>query len=328
MGERLFVKHQAAIEATKGTDLAATRKVYGSGHWTEDAPPIRPDDEERGSLTRHFRAWPGLVTAGLPFAGTVTFEDLAWWFQLALKGGVTGAVRAVTAYDYIFVPSQTTDDLKSVTWETGDDTQAWEAHFGMVDKFEITGGIGGALTFTADMILDDWTTTTFTGAIGDRTVVDALMQNAKLAIGATGAVPSSYMTGRFIGFKFGIENGLARKFFADGAGTKYTGVGRRRRLFYLEATFEGNAATITERAFFDSKTARVARLLVEGTDIAGSTGPVKRTIDIIIPGIWTSYAESERETNTTFDARLESQYDSAIAYDLSATVTNGLSALV
>jgi tail tube protein len=324
MGERVLVKHQAAIETVRGTDLAATRKVYCAGHWVEDVAAVRPDGEERGSFDMHFRAQPGLIASGLPVAGTVTFEDLAWWFQAALKGGVTGALRAVTAYDYIFVPTQSVDDLKSLTWETGDETQAWEAHYGMVNSFTIDAPSGGPLTFAADLILDDWTTTAFTGAISDRVVEDAIAQMGKLAIGAAGAVPSSYMTGRFIGCKFGIENNLARKYFNDGVGGKYTGVGRGKRLFYLEPKFEGNAATITERAFYDTKTPRVARWTVEGSGIAGSTGPVKRTIDIVLSGIWTQYAEAERDTNTIFNARLEGIYDPVLAYTLSATVTNGL----
>lgn len=324
MGERILVKHQAAIESTRGTDLAATRKVYGKGIWDEDVATIRPDNEERGVFVRHYRSQPGLITAMLPFEGTVTFEDLPWWLQCALKGGVTGVLSATSVYTYTFVPTQATDDLKSLTFETGDDTQAWEAHFGMVDSFEITAVLGQPLKFSAKLLLDDWTTATFTGSISDRVTEDALAHLGKIAIGNAGAVPSSYITGRLVEMKFGIENALAPKFFQDGAGQKFTGMGRGSRLFYMEPVFEGNAATITERANYDSKTARVLRWTVTGSNIAASSPTTPKTIDIVLPGIWTSYKSAERDTNTTFAGRLEAQYDSTLGYDVSVAIANAL----
>jgi hypothetical protein len=327
MGEKIFFKHQAGLESTRGTQVAATRKVYCTALIEEDVNTIFPVNEDRGSLTTNFRSQPGLIKAALNPEGVVTFEDLAWWCQLALKAPVTGSVRNTTVYDYLFVPTQAADDLKSATWEAGDDTQAWKAGFVMVDELEISGALGEQLRFRARLVADDWATATFTGAIGDRVTEDALVHLAKLSVGAAGAVPSSYMSGRFIGFSFKIANQLAPKWFADGAGAKYTGMGRDTRKFTLGLTFEGNAATITERANYDNKTARVARLTVSGSNIAGSSPTTAKTIDLVMPGVWTKFDMKTRETNVIFDAMLEAQYDAALAYDLSLTVSNALSAL-
>lgn len=324
MGEVALRKTQAVLEVTRGTKIAATRKVYGKGMWKEKVDAVRPDNEMRGTLVRHYRAQPGKIDAAFSFDGSVTFEDLAWWFQLALKGGVTGVLRNTTVYDYTFVPTTTADDLKSMTVEWGDDTQAWQAGFGMVDKFEMTGKFGEAIAFSADVIVDDWATATFTGALADRVTEDALTHLAKLSIGNAGAVPSSYMTGRFIGFKFTIANHPNPKYFMDGAGAKFTGMGRERREYMLECTFEGNSATVTERANYDTMTARVVRLTVGGSTIVGSSSTTAKAIDIVIPGIWTSYDPGDNDTNTIFTGTLESQYDAALAYDLSAVVTNAL----
>jgi hypothetical protein len=329
MGEVVLRKTQAALETVRGTDLAATRKVYGKGTMNDKPKIIQIDDEQRGTFVSSYRSQPGLVDASFPFEGEVTYEDLAWWLQLALKGGVTGALSAVTVYTYTFVPTQATDDLKSATFEWGDDTQAWEAHFGMVDKFEISAALGDAIRFKADILVDDWSTTTFTGAISDRVTEDAVTHMSKFAIGAAGAVPAGYVTGRFIGWKLTIQNNLKPKFFADGtasspASIKYTGMGRQKRQYMLEATFEGNAATITEKASFDAATPRVARVTTLGSIIAGSTGNVQRSIDIVLPGIWTSYDVGDRDTNTIFTGVLESQYDATLGYDISVAVANAL----
>lgn len=323
MGEVALRRLQAALETVRGTDLAATRRVYATGHMEKDIELLSPA-EDRGTFISNYRSTLGVVTAALPLEGGVSYEDLAWWLQLALKGGVTGTLRAVTAYDYIFVPTPSTDDLKSATFEWGDDTQAFQSNYCMVDTLEISGALNSYWTFSVGLIGNDMLPTTFTGALADRTVEDVNTYLTKLAIGAAGAVPSAYMTGRFIGFKLTINNKLSRKYFADGVSPALGGMGRGKREFTLELTFEGNAATITERGVWEAGTSRVARITAEGSAIAGSTGPVKRTVDIVFPGKWQAYAVGERDTNTIFTAMLRNEYDATLAYDLSATVTNAL----
>lgn len=323
MGEVALRKLQAALEVTRGLDLPATRKVYATGHMEKNIDLIAPM-EDRGTFISNYRSSLGVVTSSLPLDGGVSFEDLPWWLQMALKGGVAGVLRAVTAYDYTFVPTPGTDDLKSATFEWGDDTQAFQSNYCMVDTMEITGVLNSFWTFSVGIIGTDMATTTFTGALGDRTVEDVNMYLTKLAIGAAGSVPSSYMTGRFIGFKLSINNNLARKYFADGVAPTLGGIGRGKREFTLEITFEGNAATVTERGVWEAGTNRVARITATGSAIAGSTGPVLRTVDIVFPGKWSAFAVGERDTNTIFVATMRNEYDAALAYDLSVVATNAL----
>ncbi len=326
MGEVALRKIQAGIETVRGTDIASTRKVYGSGKMTKSIAHIRPD-EDRGTFIKNYRSSLGIVEAAFPVDGGCSFEDLAWWFQLALKGGVVGAVRGVTAYDYVFTPSSTVDDVKSATFEWGDETQAFQMNYGMVESFEIDGSLNSNWKFTANVVGADMATTTFTGAIGDRTVEDISTYLTKLAIGPTGAVPATYMTGRFIGFKISIKNAFTRKYFADGTSPALGGMGRGKREISSEVTFEGNAATIAERGVWEAGTKRVARITATGTAITGSTGPILKTVDIVLPGMWDSYEIGDRDTNTVFVGTLMSEYDVALAHDFSATVTNGLATL-
>jgi hypothetical protein len=323
MGEVALRRWQAALESARGTDLPATRRVYASGHMMKAIDLIEPN-EDRGTFINNYRSSQGVVKAEIPLTGGVSYEDIAWWFELALKGGVVGVVRGVTAYDYTFVPTPATDDLKSATFEFGDDTQAYHSNYCMVDTMEITGALNSFWSFKVGLIGTDMVTDTFTGALSDRTVEDVNTYLTKLAVGAAGAVPSSYMTGRFIGFTLSINNNLSRKYFADGVAPTLGGMGRGKREYNLETTFEGNAATITERGVWEAGTNRVARITATGSAIAGSTGPIYRTVDIVFPGKWQAFQISERDTNTTFVAKMRNEYDATLTYDLSAVVTNGL----
>ena len=197
-------------------------------------------------------------------------------------------------------------------------------NYGMIDTLEMSGeaGTGGYWSFAAGIIGNDMADTTFTGAIGERVVEDINMFLTKAAIGAAGAVPSSYMTGRFISFKFNLNNGLSRKYFADGTAPTLGGIGRNKREITLEVTMEGNAATITERDAYEAGTSRVVRITATGTTIAGSSPTHARTADLIVCGKWRSFEVGDRDTNTVFTGILEAEYDSVLTYDMSLTVDN------
>jgi len=156
----------------------------------------------------------------------------------------------------------------------------------------------------------------------ERVVEDVNMFLTKCAIGAAAAVPSSYMTGRFIAFKFNLNNNLARKYFSDGVAPTLGGIGRDKREVTLEVTMEGNAATITERDAYEAGTSRVVRITALGTTIAGSSPTHVRTVDLVVCGKWASFEVGERDTNTIFTGVLEAEYDATLTYEMSLTVDN------
>jgi hypothetical protein len=325
-GEVTLRKTQAALETTRGTDLAATRKVYTKGQMTKDLN-FQVPEEDRGTFIKQYRSTLGVAIAAFPQTGGATYEDLPWWCQLWLKGGVTGVLSNVAVYTYTFVPTPGTDDIKSATFEWGDDTQAFQMNFGMVDTFDITGALDSFWHLDIGVIGANMDTTTFTGALSDRTTEDINTYLTKLALGAAGAVPSSYMTGRFISFKLSGKNNLNRKWFADGTSPAIGGMGRGKREFTLEVTMEGNAATITERGVWEAGTNRVARVTATGSNIPASSPTTAKSADIIVPGKWSAYVVGERETNTIFTGTLMSEYDGTLTYDISVAIANALATL-
>src|SRR5437660_1092534 len=130
-------------------------------------PLIVPQREDRGTFVDQYRSQMGLIEAVFPFKASLTYEDLPWWAQAFFKGAVTGVLSAVTVYTYTFVPTQATDDLKTLCLEWGDDTQAWVMPFGMVDSIEITGVLGRPWEASIAIIGADMTTQVFTGALSD-----------------------------------------------------------------------------------------------------------------------------------------------------------------
>src|SRR5688500_14732859 len=113
--EEILRLNQAGIEATRGTAVAATRKLYSiiTPNFTK---ALREFTDTTGTYEgRRRKAFQREVVT---FGGTdlLTYEDAPWHFKQLLKGGVTGAADAGTpiAYTYTFTPSLATDDLNSI----------------------------------------------------------------------------------------------------------------------------------------------------------------------------------------------------------------------
>lgn len=114
-----------------------------------------------------------------------------------------------------------------------------------------------------------------------------------------------------------------RKYLSDGTGLMST-FGRGKQEVQLECTFEGNAATIAERAQWLTSVPRVVRLTSTGSVIPGSSPSQAKIADIIVCGRWDAFVIGEKGTNTTFTAVLKGFVDPVLNYDIKATVTNGL----
>ncbi len=133
--ELILLKAQAGIESTRGTNVAATRKVYAqiTPSYTK---ALMEFQDTTGTFFDRRRPAYGREKVGFSAKDIATFEDLPWWAQFFLKGGVAGVSDAGTppAYTYTFAPSAATDDLKSMTLEFNDDGNPYETGQVMVTQ--------------------------------------------------------------------------------------------------------------------------------------------------------------------------------------------------
>lgn len=323
--------NQAGIESTRGTGVAATRKVYAQINPTFERP-IREFADTSGTYAARRRVTYQRQRVAFSATDLLTYEDLPWWFQFALKGGVTatGDGGSPPAYPYIFVPSLSTDDLKSMTLEFMYSGNPYESTQVMLNTWAIRidpdneGGWIGDF----ELLGRDWATTTYTGSIADRTTEVIKAPTTKLYIDAGGGtIGTTQVTGRLISATVSGNNSIHFKAFAeDELAFAANKVGRGQRFFDAQITLEFDSDTEFDNFRSSSPVERKIRLQAEGTQIHGGTVTNKRA-RLDMNGYWSTIGWGDREGNIIATLGFSAFYNSTAGYDLSAEVVNALSTL-
>lgn len=324
MGLKVLRKWQAAIEAARGTDLPATRKFHATGGLERMQPGHWPMLDVGGFDRRRDR-YALLVEAGGQVECPVSFEDLAWWLQFAVKGAVAGVQEgATTAYRYTFIPTAASDDLKSATLEWGDNVIAWQANHCMVDALEIKGAPGEPLTMTAAIVAKNRDQAAFTGALSDRQVEVVLGRRATLYIDEPGGtIGTTAVAGKLLGFEHQISNKLARLYTMDDADSgALSDIIRDDRVFETKLRYRFNSATEYDK--WAANTERLVSVKFVGSD-AGVGFP--RRVQFYLPGWYEDTKIGEQDGAVTVEMSLQSRYSAALGYAASYQVVNALAAL-
>lgn len=332
--ETILLQLQAAIEATRGTDLAATRKVYAQ-FTPAYARALTPFRNSTGTFHGRRRASYGREKPSWSASDEATYEDLPWWLQGILKGGVTGSSdgNATPAYLYAFNPTITADDLKSFRFEFGDSGNPYEMGQAMVTSATLR--MDSDNDSEPSWMLDvsgparDFTTTTFTGALADRTTEPILARGTKIFIDEPGGtIGTTQVTGKLISASIPITNEIHFKAFAED--TTYVAankVGRGEQYMDGQLTFEFDSDG--EFAKYRAGTQRLIRIYQEGATIhAGSpAATAKKYMKIDLYGYYSSWARNDREGNLTMTLGIMGFYDATATKSFSIDVNNALSSL-
>ena len=280
-GERALTKFQWGLESTRGTAVAATRKVGAT-------PKAIPTDRvwEQVRLATGQRAAVNakrndelLVRDTLSFDNAY-FQALPGLFQCALDGAISPAEVNVGQGDYKWdvAPSLTAANApKSLTIEMGDDTQGYEVEFCQFERLVISGEMGqdgGAspVKIDADYYGRQVTPTTFTNSLALPTGLEFI--NAKLARlyldTSWAGIGGTEKTGLLRGFSLEFLTGLHPKFM--GSANKYfTTYGEGDLAVMLTLTLEGNSDADAIFDLYQAGTERALRLDMLGSQI-GSGG--------------------------------------------------------
>lgn len=335
MGEVALRKLQGGVEATRGTAVAATKKLYTTQTITIEQHS-RYAVEDRGVFDEKWRANPKLRDAGFSLVGDATFEDMPYFLDMALKGGVVSTGTALVGYTWVYVGDQTSDTLTTRTLEAGDDTVSWQAPFATIDTLDFTMALDDAVKFTATGFAQDWIPQTstfrttaytgFTAALPDRVVESCMGWQAKLFIDPAGTTAgTTQVLGRFISATWGYHNQNKRKNFGDNNQLSLQKLGRGKRQVMADIVFE--AADQAQFADFVLKNSKVVRIGLFGVGIAGTTGPVLKAQYYDFYGTWDTFAIANRDTNTTWSMHFDAIYDVGAAKTHQVTVINAQSAL-
>lgn len=327
--EEILRLSQAGIESTRGTGVAATRKVYAQVTPSFERA-IREFTDTSGSYAARRRL--AYQRQRVSFAATelLTYEDWAWWLQLAVKGGVTGVGDShltVEAFTYTFTPTLASDDLKSITLEWNHVGNAYESTQVMVNSFtvRIDPDNEGGWMLDADLLARDLATTTHTAAISDRTTEVIKAPTTKLYIDDS-SIGSTQATGKLISASVTGNNNIHFKAFAeDETAFAANKVGRGQRTYNAQIVLEFDSDTEFAKYRAAAGTKRYVRLLTEGTTINDT--PTVKSAQIDMNGYWESISWGNREGNIIATFGLSCFYDAVSGYDAKFTVVNDLETL-
>jgi hypothetical protein len=325
-GLKVLRKWQAAIEAARGTDLPATRKFHATGGLERIQPGFWPMLDVGGFDRRRDR-YALLVQAGGQLQCPLSFEDFAWWLQPAVKGAVAGVQEgATTAYRYTFVPTAAVDDLKSLTLQWGDDAISWKSNFAMVDQLSIKGAPGEPLTMSVAIVAKNRDAGAFTGALGDRQVEAVLGRRSTLYIDEPGgAIGTTAVAGKLIGFEHTIKNKLGRFYTMDDADAgALSDVTRDDREFETKLRYRFNSTAEYDK--WSANTERLVSVKFLGTDASGN-GTFFRRAQFYLPGWYEDHKISEQDGAVTAEMTFNSRNSAALGYAASYQVVNALAAL-
>ena len=323
--ETILKLHQAGIETVRGTAVAATRKVYAQIDYSFDKPLAEFTDTS-GTFAARRRVGFGRQRVGFAATDLATFEDLPWWFLLAIKGAVTPT--GATAKAYNFLPSLSVDDLAAITLQFNEPGNPYRSSQVMVNSWTLRGDTDAddepGWMLEAEMIGRDFASNPFTAAIPDRTTEVILARGTKLFIDEpAGVIGTTQVTGRLISWSITGNNSVHFKAFSEDidafAANK---VGRGARMF--DAQFVLEFDNDVEFAKFRAATQRKIRLEREGTLISGTD---YKRLRVDMNGYWSSLGWGDREGNIIATFGFAGYFDAVSGYDLRAEVVNSLATL-
>lgn len=332
--EKILQKVQAGLESSRGVNVAATRKVYAQ-LTSKYARALQKYADSSG--TYHARRRPSYARAKPSHTAVdiATFEDLPWWLQMALKGGVTGVgdAGAPQAYLYTFNPTITADDLKSATFEFNESGNPYESAQMMATKLTMRMDSDNdnepCWMIDLDLMARDWETTTFTPALVDRSTEPILARGTKLFIdNAAGTIGTTQVNGALISASAVIQNNLVFKAFAEDTVYVAVGrVGRKEQTIDLQLTFEfDNDTEFANYRSISTPQQRLIRLQSDGSQIHATPNTPKQ-MNLDVYGFYDSWDMGDRDGNLTATMNLAGFYDIAAGKTFQVSVQNALATL-
>lgn len=328
--ERGLEISQAGIETTRGSAVAATRKAYIA---------LQPFSIERelewapgltGTFHDRREAQYGRVVHGLTGTEACSFEDIAWWLEHIIKGGVVavGDGGAPVAYTRNYVPSPAADDLKSSSWEYGTTTLPYKVNQGMVNSatFRINPDTDKFWQMDVEIMTRKPVQAAMTAAIPDRSRELIRGPGTKVYVDDT-TIGSTQVQGRWIGSSITINNNLDFKAFGededDVAANK---VGRGPVTVDAQCSFEFDSNAEYANFLAQQPVERFIRHERIGSQIHGGS-PVNKRARFDLNGYWSTLEPGYRNNNKILTFGLGARFNPVSGYDLRAEVVNALATL-
>lgn len=254
MALEAFRRIQIGKEATRGTSVAATKKLIGNLTLTPEITWHRPADE-RNSLAEFRRAVIAAQGAKLRYEASATYEQLIYFLAMGLRGDGSAAwsnpttpVGGTNSRLWTFTPLLTARNQQNAyTFEYGDETQEFESAFCMAENLELSVVLNDVVKLTADLFAEFPAKSSFTGALSDIAVNEIVANKLNLWIDGTWAnlgvtAKDTLLAGATIKF----PTGLVPIKYADGSLENVSAFMEQRRHFEIDMDLAVSTAGITE----------------------------------------------------------------------------------
>lgn len=336
MAEIPFEVLAAAIEANRGTAIAApTHLLHTGGMLTPTKSVYRPP-ENRGTLAANYRS---VVTRrGASFElqeNAVDVGILPFLLNGVVEGNVTSPSTPPSASLtrlWEFVRNITGDDIESYTVWWGDpNVEQWISAFAMIDEFSLNADANaedGVLMFSATGMArpaaDNSPVDTAPLATAAALLPAQLMQ---LWLDTGGdAIGTTPVTGRVLSASHTIRTGVTYKYFGSGPAHTlgFSSVGRNK-VAACTTTITFEMPDDTEYDLWVDHTVCKTRMRYNGALIESVAGPIDYynyvEVDTYGPLVDLAWGENA-ESNRTLTVTIESEYDADLGSDLRIAVQN------
>lgn len=312
---------QFGLEAVRGTEVDATRKIPLNGAFNEINEDVLPQ-EQRRSFEANYRNFQVKQFVQGQLTGSPTFERLPFLLKCAVRGDASsdGVLSATTAYTYTFTPQPTADDLKTATIEFDAETAAYTGTFGLLNRLELNWQAGAAPSLSMDWLAKSLTAQAKTSSLSDTTEEDVSMGIATVTID-TSTIGTTTVT-NVLEARFGLENNWTQLWTASGT-TAPSDAYRNTRKAALDLTLQFNDTVEMEAFRATARAGRKIRLALDGSVIAGSAGSLTRRLTIDWYGKWRTAVLSDQNGIFVLRCSGESIYDATAGASFKVTVRNG-----
>ena len=313
-----------ALEATRGTAVTPpTHLVPMQGLITPSRTKYRPD-EARGTLEEFYRS--KTVRTGCAWEMPESLADPNYapvLFNMLMKAVTSPSTptNGVLTRLWSFVPTLTSDDIKSATLYGGDpNVQTFQAAYCMADEMTISAdATGDAACKWAMKGAGKFPTRVSAPVFPAAIPGDLLMPGAmQLWIDTSSAIGTTEVTGRFVKTDWTIPTGVTYKNYANGptGGLGFTKSGRARRSAKAKIEVELNDVSIgagKEYLTWEADTSVKMRIRLNGALIESVTPDYYSYIQLDIYGPLDAFAwSSVAETNRTMVFEVTSEYNATL----------------
>lgn len=298
MGQYGLRKLQVGKEGTKGTAVTAGVILTGLDGQMADTSTEqeKPLQYQTGLLPGSNQGSPVFVTDlfEVAFNGEATFENLPYVLSAGWQGATP--VTAGSGTTWTFPPPTTAaNSNKTLTVQTGDNTEQLKGAYGIIPEFELKGSVNDTLKLSGKIM--GRSVTAGTGGFDAATPLAATtmpVNNFKIYYDpASGTIGTTQLSATIREFDVKAKSGFHLKQFADGV-LYPTSDGQAQPDVEIDMVLEYNSNAVSIRSDWKNKNQKRMRIQ------SGSSITALNTFNIDVAGYITNVAAiAEKDGNTT-----------------------------